>query len=79
MTSTGARRTGCRAVSTIVAAGGDLVAGPVTEREEILYADLDVEAARAQRRQFDPVGHYSRPDVFRLEVDTRLRRPVEFT
>ena len=68
-----------RGFSTIVAAGGDLVAGPVTEREEILYADLDVEAARAQRRQFDPVGHYSRPDVFRLEVDTRLRRPVEFT
>jgi hypothetical protein len=28
-------------------------------------------AARARRRLFDPVGHYNRPDVFRLIVDDR--------
>ena len=68
-----------RGFSTIVAAGGEIVAGPVTEREQILYADLDVDAARAQRRQFDPIGHYARPDVFHLTVDTQARRPVDFT
>jgi hypothetical protein len=31
---------------------------------------------RAARRLFDPVGHYHRPDVFQLTVDTRQRRPV---
>ena len=66
-----------RGFSTIVAAGGEIVAGP--EREQILYADLDVDAARAQRRQFDPSGHYARPDVFHLTVDTQARRPVDFT
>ena len=25
---------------------------------------------------FDPTGHYSRPDVFRLVVDSSRKRPV---
>jgi nitrilase len=24
---------------------------------------------------FDPVGHYNRPDIFRLTIDTRARPP----
>ena len=31
---------------------------------------------RAARRFFDPVGHYSRPDIFQLRVDTRARPAV---
>jgi hypothetical protein len=49
---------------------GDVLAGPLEGREGIVYAELDVGHARKVRRQFDPVGHYSRPDVFRLYVDT---------
>lgn len=67
-----------RGRSLIVKAGGEVLAGPVEEREEILYADLDVASARAQRRMFDPVGHYSRPDVFTLQVNTERQRPVVF-
>ncbi len=67
-----------RGYTTIVAPGGDIIVGPVLDREEIVYADLDVEGTRAQRRMFDPVGHYSRPDVFTLHVDTRAKRPVVF-
>jgi nitrilase len=67
-----------RGYTTIVAPSGEVIAGPVLEREEILYADLDVAAVQEQRRMFDPVGHYARPDVFSLRVDTRAKRPVVF-
>ncbi|WQQ28538.1 carbon-nitrogen hydrolase family protein [Nocardioides bizhenqiangii] len=67
-----------RGLTTIVAPGGKVIAGPVVEREEILYADLDLTAVQQQRRMFDPVGHYSRPDVFTLNVDTRAKSSVVF-
>jgi nitrilase len=67
-----------RGFTTIVAPGGEVIAGPVLEREEIVYADLDIGLVHEQRRMFDPVGHYARPDVFTLRVDTRARQPVVF-
>jgi nitrilase len=67
-----------RGHTTIVAPGGEVIAGPVLEREEIVCADLDLEAVQEQRRMFDPVGHYARPDVFTLHVDTRARHSVVF-
>ena len=57
--------------SVIVDPGGTVVAGPLVREEGILFATLDLDAARARRRLFDPVGHYNRPDVFRLVVDDR--------
>ncbi len=67
-----------RGCSMIVAPGGEVLAGPVTEREEILYAEVDAAVARASRQQFDPVGHYARPGVLRLTVDTTPRSAVTF-
>ena len=55
------------------------IAGPVTDHEEILFAEIDPENVAAARREFDPVGHYARPDVFHLTVDTRRRTPVTFS
>jgi nitrilase len=57
--------------SVIVAPDGTVLAGPLVREEGILYATLDLDAARARKRLFDPVGHYNRPDVFRLVVDDR--------
>jgi len=42
---------------------GNLMAGPVSGREEILYADCDPGAIVAARRVFDAAGHYQRPDA----------------
>ena len=61
--------------STIVGPGGDVLAGPLVEEEGILYAELDTAVARRARHEFDPVGHYSRPDVFHLTVDARPKPP----
>jgi len=49
--------------SVIVDPWGNLLAGPVASREEILYADCDTGAILAARRVFDVAGHYSRPDL----------------
>jgi nitrilase len=69
----------CPGWSAIAEPGGSLLAGPLKEKEGILYAELDAGAARAARLEFDPVGHYARPDVFSLTVDTRRKNPVAKT
>jgi nitrilase len=57
-----------RGNTVIVDPYGDVLAGPITEQEGILYAEIDTDKVRQSRRQFDVVGHYARPDVFKLEV-----------
>ncbi len=55
--------------SAIVDPDGKFLVEPVTEREEILYADLDLGVLRGSRFQLDVAGHYGRPDVFDVRVD----------
>jgi nitrilase len=65
--------------TVIVAPDGTLLAGPVREREETLIADLDLRTVASQRRHMDPTGHYNRPDIFRLQVDTSARQAIVAT
>jgi nitrilase len=62
--------------TVVVGPSGDVIAGPVREREETLIVDLDLGEVLSERRHLDPVGHYSRPDVFCLCVDTSPRPAV---
>jgi nitrilase len=55
-----------------------LLAGPLVKEAGILYAQLDTNRARASRKEFDPTGHYSRPDVFSLNVNTTPLSAVRF-
>jgi nitrilase len=57
-----------RGGSAILAPDGSYLAGPLYDEEGILYADLDPAVLLAERQRFDPVGHYSRPDVLELSV-----------
>jgi nitrilase len=57
-----------RGNSVIVDPYGKILAGPISETEGILYAEVDVATVRQSRRQFDAVGHYARPDVFNFSV-----------
>jgi nitrilase len=58
-----------RGNTVIVDPRGHVLAGPLTEQEGILYAEIDLDAVRRSRREFDVVGHYARPDVFQLRVN----------
>ena len=60
----------------IVGPTGQVLAGPSRHEETIVFAEVDPSAVRAARRYLDPTGHYNRPDVFRLNVDTRPRPAV---
>jgi nitrilase len=57
-----------RGGSAILGPDGTYLAGPLWDEEGVLYAELDPQAMYEARQRFDPAGHYSRPDVFRLEV-----------
>ena len=58
----------CRGGSCIVDPYGHYVVQPVWDREDILYADLDMHRVPASRMELDVCGHYARPDVLRLTV-----------
>src|SRR5438067_4052079 len=54
--------------SAILAPDGSYLAGPLHDEEGILYAELEPARLLEERQRFDAAGHYSRPDVLRLEV-----------
>jgi len=69
----------CRGGSCIVDPFGNFLAGPNTEGEAILVAEVDLRQIVRGKYDFDVVGHYSRPDIFQLHVDERPKRAVTVT
>ncbi|MDX5152041.1 MAG: carbon-nitrogen hydrolase family protein, partial [Acidiferrobacterales bacterium] len=64
--------------STVVAPGGEIIAGPMHNAKGILYAEIDSQRAAAAKRALDITGHYARPDIFQLHVNTEAQTPVRF-
>ena len=64
--------------SVVVAPGGEVLAGPMRMQKGILYADIDAKQATIAKRDLDVTGHYSRPDIFTLHVNTGSQSPVIF-
>jgi nitrilase len=62
--------------SCIVSPLGEILAGPNYEGECILTAQIDPGEIARGKYDFDVVGHYARPDVFRLVVNERPQPPV---
>ena len=58
-------------LSLIVDPDGKVMAGPVSEQETILYAEIRPEQLVGPRWQLDVAGHYARPDIFELRVHRR--------
>jgi predicted amidohydrolase len=63
--------------AAIIDPRGEVVAGLLRDEEGLLVADADLALARACKVASDPAGHYSRPDLFRLEVDGEEIYPGE--
>jgi nitrilase len=64
--------------SVVIAPGGGIQAGPMHREEGLLYADVDPDRAGVARRSLDVAGHYARPDIFELRVNTRTLSPIRF-
>lgn len=75
------------ASDTVVFDGGSAIAGPdgrwlippMTGEEGVIVAELDLDRVFEERLNFDPTGHYTRPDVFRTVVNRSRHEAVRFT
>ncbi|MDA3933795.1 MAG: carbon-nitrogen hydrolase family protein [Gammaproteobacteria bacterium] len=59
-----------RGGSCIVSPLGELLAGPVYDQETVLLAQLDAGLIAQGKFDLDIAGHYARPDLFTLQVNT---------
>lgn len=62
--------------TAILGPRGDYLAGPATDGETVLYADLDFNRIIDIKMVVDSAGHYARPDVVELLVHGGRRRPL---
>jgi nitrilase len=69
----------------ILANGGSCIAGPdgewilepVVDKEGIIFQTLDFNRIYEERQNFDPAGHYSRPDVTKLVVNRQRQSTID--
>ena len=61
----------CRGGSCVIDPFGHEASVTVWDKEDIIYADLDMQKVPASRMELDCVGHYARPDVLELRVNEK--------
>ncbi len=64
--------------SCIAGPDGEWITEPVINKEGLIYETLDFNKVLEERQNFDPVGHYARPDVTKLWVNRERQSTVEF-
>lgn len=64
--------------SIVISPEGEITAGPMRKEAGILYCDIDLGKVGTARRTLDVAGHYSRPDIFTLHVNTKPQSAIQF-
>ena len=62
--------------SCIAGPNGEFICPPMIEQEGLVMAELDPNEVRRERQNFDPSGHYARPDVLRLHLNRERQKPI---
>ncbi len=62
--------------SCIISPLGKVLAGPIRNKKAIITADIDLHEITKGKYDFDAVGHYARPDIFKLTVFEDENKPV---
>ncbi|PKH49644.1 carbon-nitrogen hydrolase [Tenacibaculum sp. Bg11-29] len=69
----------------VLANGGSCIAGPdgewiippVTGKEDLIITTIDFQKILEERHNFDPSGHYSRPDITKLTLNKERQSVIE--
>lgn len=64
--------------STIINPDTSFISDPLIDKNDIIYGNLTLNELSKGNLFLDTNGHYSRPDVFQLSVDTRSKTNVIF-
>ncbi len=67
----------CPGGSIIVSPLGKIIAGPLFEKPGALVAELNMEEINLSKLDFDVIGHYSRNDIFQLNVLDQPEMKIE--
>lgn len=65
--------------SCIAGPDGEWIVEPVLHKSGLIVETIDFNRVYEERQNFDVVGHYSRPDVTQLHVNTERQSTVKFT
>ena len=65
--------------SCLAGPDGEWVIEPIVEEEGLFTAEISHQFVREERQNFDPAGHYGRPDVTRLVVNRSRQSLLELT
>nr|AAR97474.1 nitrilase [uncultured organism] len=64
--------------SCLAGPDGKWIVEPVADEEKLIVATIDHARVREERQNFDPSGHYSRPDVTQLRVNRQRQSVIAF-